>query len=142
MKNGPWSASLGENQQQHPFLPNASPSLWMVPIRHKASRAIPALIHPIFLVQFLTHPDLSDPLTSPLWREKEEVAKWLPLKQLKKHRRKISLCWKGKGSWRSVLGHPTPNCSGASWELAMYLSWNLLSVHSDSPLPPSPGEVP
>lgn len=134
MKNGPWSASLGflgENQQQHPFLPNASPDLWIVSIRDEASRAISALNHPTSLVPFLTHTVLSDPLTSPLWREKEEVAKWLPPKQPKKHRGKFSLRWKGKGSRRSVPGHPTPNSSCVSWELAMYLSWSLLSVHSD-----------
>lgn len=52
------------------------------------------------------------------------------------------MCWREKGSRRSLLEHPTPSCFCASRELAMYLSGRLPSVHSDPLRPPASGDVP
>jgi len=140
VKNGPWSASLERAAASLPvgYLPQPMKGFH----GETASRTIPPLMCPTFLAPLLTHTHSSAPLTSPSWRVKEAGAKRLPPKQLKKHRGEISLRWREKGSRRSVLEHPTPSSSCASWELAMYLPGCPRSVHSGLLHPPVSGDVP
>lgn len=146
MKNGPWSASLD------------------IPIQVTASSSIPSyLIPPPVYERFPSRhgfqddtsppPDLSyfpgpppDTHTSQLLlphhrggRKKRRPSGYQQSNS--KNRGKISLRWQEKGSRRSVLEHPTPSSFCASWELAMYLSRRLPSVHLDSLHPPASGYV-